>query len=698
MSVRSITPNDPANFTPTLGDYKDLQPFRFWCQKVLPLVYDDSLSYYELLCKTIDYLNKTMEDVGTLEGDVTNLHKAYEQLQDYVNNYFNTLDVQEEINNKLDAMAKDGTLTNLIKTYIDPLINEQNKKIGVLEERMNTFTQLPSGSTTADAELIDIRVPASGFNNGKAYPTAGDAVRGQIGTLNKDLEDVANETYPLKWIANKTIDSQGNIINANENNVATDYIEIPDYTYTIIFNSDSDLYSSCFYDENKSLIMRIIIKKGMSVIFKPTNAKYLALTRNVAQTLTMKTFEYSNSKELKIVNDKNGMRPLIANNEPYNPNPNQEGLPAPIGVLGDNSILFDVSNFIGQNITLENGSFGWILQFKDTPNPTNFNGYKINANKQNTYSIVIKKDTKYLTVNTFGKNYNSVIITLENYVNGNQLKKYIQSYGDPLIYSAIGDSITEGSGASSFVNTFYWKLQTKLIANGDITNSYNFGSGGSSSNAISAFCGATSLYITESITLPEKGDVEIKPNIGIANVSGNVSYCNPCYIDGIKGDLSYKDKTYYFTRTDAGNQKIIASGTTIITNAGLKAIKSKLLTIFVGTNDNISDDDLTVNNTYQLSKLSSNGEYVVLTPYARNISDSLRHKLQNKFGQKCIDMFTYFSEQAVYDAIALGLLPNGSQSNWKALLLSDEIHPNDIGHQLICNKIYDRMNVLGYLN
>lgn len=117
MSVRSITPNDPANFTPTLGDYKDLQPFRFWCQKVLPAVYDDSLSYYELLCKTIDYLNKTMEDVGTLEGDVTNLHKAYEQLQYYVNNYFNTLDVQEEINNKLDQMANNGTLNILLQMH-----------------------------------------------------------------------------------------------------------------------------------------------------------------------------------------------------------------------------------------------------------------------------------------------------------------------------------------------------------------------------------------------------------------------------------------------------------------------------------------------------------------------------------------------------------------------------------------------------
>ena len=193
MSDRSMTPLPPADFTPTLGDYKDLHSFRFWCQKVLPLVYDDSLSYYELLCKVVDYLNKTMEDVGVLEGDVTKLHEAYKKLQGYVNDYFNSLDVQKEINNKLDAMAKDGSLTELIRNYVDPFISAQNNKINVLEERMNVFTKLPAGSTTADAELIDIRVPASWFNGNKAYPTAGDAVRGQVGSLYTNLGGYIHE-------------------------------------------------------------------------------------------------------------------------------------------------------------------------------------------------------------------------------------------------------------------------------------------------------------------------------------------------------------------------------------------------------------------------------------------------------------------------------------------------------------------------
>lgn len=35
-----------------------VKPFRFWSQKVLPLVYDDSLSYYEVLGKFAHKLNE----------------------------------------------------------------------------------------------------------------------------------------------------------------------------------------------------------------------------------------------------------------------------------------------------------------------------------------------------------------------------------------------------------------------------------------------------------------------------------------------------------------------------------------------------------------------------------------------------------------------------------------------------------------
>lgn len=119
-----IVKKDPANFNPDVTIPTKVDSFRFWCQKVLPLVYDDSLSYYELLCKVVNYLNNTIEDINTLSTDVDNLNKAYNKLQNYVNNYFDSLDVQQEINKKLDEMAIDGTLQRLIGDYIN------NMKVG----------------------------------------------------------------------------------------------------------------------------------------------------------------------------------------------------------------------------------------------------------------------------------------------------------------------------------------------------------------------------------------------------------------------------------------------------------------------------------------------------------------------------------------------------------------------------------------
>lgn len=109
---------------PSTKSYIELRPFRFWCQKVLPLVYDDSLSYYELLCKVIDFLNKTMEDVEVIHGDVETLGESYVELQEFVDHYFENVDVQEEINNKLDEMASDGSLSTLLSPLIPDIVTK----------------------------------------------------------------------------------------------------------------------------------------------------------------------------------------------------------------------------------------------------------------------------------------------------------------------------------------------------------------------------------------------------------------------------------------------------------------------------------------------------------------------------------------------------------------------------------------------
>ena len=98
-----------------------LPPFKRFCITIgaIPTTYIESLSYYETLLWLCKYLQDTViPAINTNAEAVTELQTAFETLQSYVDNYFENLDVQEEINNKLDQMASDGTLTELITEYL----------------------------------------------------------------------------------------------------------------------------------------------------------------------------------------------------------------------------------------------------------------------------------------------------------------------------------------------------------------------------------------------------------------------------------------------------------------------------------------------------------------------------------------------------------------------------------------------------
>lgn len=154
-----------VNFLPTLEGYVPQQEFRFWCQRVLPLVYDDSLSYYELLNKVVQYLNVVIENVGTMEENIDAIYLAYSQLQEWVNTYFDNLDVQEEINNKLDEMALDGSLSELLEPFIPNIITAW------LEENVNPVGSavMVDRSLEISGAAADAAVTGTNFKNSLMY-------------------------------------------------------------------------------------------------------------------------------------------------------------------------------------------------------------------------------------------------------------------------------------------------------------------------------------------------------------------------------------------------------------------------------------------------------------------------------------------------------------------------------------------------
>lgn len=61
--------------------------FRFWCYKVLPLIYDDSLSYYEILCKMVTYINNLIETDKLQNDEINKLKQEVQVIQKWIDNF-----------------------------------------------------------------------------------------------------------------------------------------------------------------------------------------------------------------------------------------------------------------------------------------------------------------------------------------------------------------------------------------------------------------------------------------------------------------------------------------------------------------------------------------------------------------------------------------------------------------------------------
>ena len=244
-----------VHYLPDLTGITPEQPFRFWCQKVLPLVYDDSLSYYELLCKVVNYLNNTMQDVNALAGDVSAIATAYTQLETYVNEYFDNLDVQEEINSKLDEMAEDGSLTALISPLIPPVVTEW------LEENIQPYATPIDSSLTIEDAAADAKVTGENIHAGYAI-TIGDKI----------AVDTTNKTVTLK--AGSLFYWDGGAVTNIAADVTYTESDLPASVCKVYIKSDKSLAFMAWDDPtpiSKDMGLLGYIRKSNFETYSPTN-------------------------------------------------------------------------------------------------------------------------------------------------------------------------------------------------------------------------------------------------------------------------------------------------------------------------------------------------------------------------------------------------------------------------------------------
>lgn len=126
-----------------------IDKIKYWCNKILPLVYDDSLSYYEVLCKTSAKLNEVIDstngllaawntyknDIDKAFGDYTSgLDKKFDDLTDKIDADF--LRYKDTVN---DAIRAEFAEQERRLTAQDDKISAQDTQITAISDKVNTF-------------------------------------------------------------------------------------------------------------------------------------------------------------------------------------------------------------------------------------------------------------------------------------------------------------------------------------------------------------------------------------------------------------------------------------------------------------------------------------------------------------------------------------------------------------------------------
>lgn len=175
-----------------------------------------------------------------------------------------------ETNAAASEAAVNGVSTQLT-TRMSAIETEQS----VQSARMDTFTSLPEGSTSGNAELADIRVGAAGTT----YDTAGNAVRGQIGELKSDLSDYKNGYEHMPIISGQYVNGSTGTFHNDNSWSRTDYIDCSKYSTLVFENNTKESNYNAFYNGNKEFVSNLSLDKiGENIITVPQNAKYFVLS------------------------------------------------------------------------------------------------------------------------------------------------------------------------------------------------------------------------------------------------------------------------------------------------------------------------------------------------------------------------------------------------------------------------------------
>ena len=250
-------------------EYKRLSPFKWYVLQNFPFIEADfdAITEYQLFCKVVEYLNKVIDDMNAVGQQTENITNAMTELQDYVNNYFENLDVQEEINNKLNEMVTDGTLTNIIENYINPYIQEQNIRINNIETQVQSVANGNPIPVSSIEDMTDTSraylLTTDGnwyYYNGSAWVVGGNYQSTGIADnsiqydmlenkLKNNFKASFNEVTGITWNTGGFYNDNGTITN-DTFFAYTNKIPVNPYEYYFYPNNSGPRNLVCMYDNS----------------------------------------------------------------------------------------------------------------------------------------------------------------------------------------------------------------------------------------------------------------------------------------------------------------------------------------------------------------------------------------------------------------------------------------------------------------
>lgn len=153
-----------------------LNKVNYSCQKVLPAVFDDSLSYYESVCKLVAKINEMVDAINNISVDILDEARAYTDsaIKLFDNKVQSSVDEVYQIRGQLYALVDElnnqyndfvqltqsqlllfGNRLNSVNTRIDDVTISINERTDTAIKQNNDYLLTELGRTLSQVKILN---------------------------------------------------------------------------------------------------------------------------------------------------------------------------------------------------------------------------------------------------------------------------------------------------------------------------------------------------------------------------------------------------------------------------------------------------------------------------------------------------------------------------------------------------------------